>query len=76
MVLFRRNPDGSRDEGGPDATLILVVSYHISFEVEMAERSNATVCKTVARKGYLGSNPSLGTKALYYSSNLSLFVLD
>ena len=28
----------------------------------MAERSNARVCKTRALTGYLGSNPSLGTR--------------
>lgn len=27
----------------------------------MAEWSNAKVCKTFARKGYVGSNPALGT---------------
>ena len=30
----------------------------------MAERSNAKVCKTFARKGYVGSNPALGTNMI------------
>jgi hypothetical protein len=34
----------------------------IRYIVRMAEWTNATVCKTVARKGYPGSNPGPDTK--------------
>jgi hypothetical protein len=47
--------------------------------VRMAEWTNATVCKTVARKGYPGSNPGPDTKDFYatevYSPGSSRFVL-
>lgn len=38
----------------------------------MAEWTIATVCKTVARQGYLGSNPSLST---YFSGLSKKYVL-
>ena len=44
---------------------------------EMAERSIAPDCKSGVRKGYLGSNPSLGTMPYYtyvlYSKNANKY---
>ena len=37
-------------------------SYHkIRLKAEVAERSIARDCKSLARKGYIGSNPVLST---------------
>ena len=38
----------------------------------MAERSIAMVCKTIARKGYVGSNPALGTNIKRLRNKLGL----
>ena len=45
---------------------------HCVFCAEMTERSIVTDCKSVARLGYIGSNPILGTK---YITRTNLFIL-
>lgn len=46
----------------------------LARRVRMAEWTNATVCKTVARKGYPGSNPGPDTKKIVYDKRKTFVI--